>query len=100
MKRTTALSALALTSALALASCTEAAEDTATGTTTTTTAETTVETTSAEETSSTGASAAPDVSAGHNDADVMFAEMMIPHHRQAPLSSDRRACIPHGKSGF
>ncbi|NLF91276.1 MAG: DUF305 domain-containing protein [Corynebacterium marinum] len=83
MKRTTALSALALTSALALASCTDAAEDTATGTTTATTTETAVETTSAEETSSTGASADPDVSAGHNDADVAFAEMMIPHHRQA-----------------
>lgn len=96
MKRTTALSALALTSALALASCTDAAEDTTADTTTeTTTTETTAETatettsgttsetTSAEETSSTSAAGTADISEEHNDADVMFAEMMIPHHRQA-----------------
>lgn len=88
MKRTTVLAALTLTSALALASCTDAAEDTATETTTTettttTTAETTTGTTSAEETSSTGAAGDRDVSAEHNDADVTFAEMMIPHHSQA-----------------
>jgi uncharacterized protein (DUF305 family) len=29
------------------------------------------------------ASASAGVSAEHNDADVMFAQMMIPHHRQA-----------------
>ncbi|WP_104168874.1 DUF305 domain-containing protein [Arthrobacter sp. SX1312] len=43
--------------------------------------------------SSTGAttqatSGASEASAGHNDADVMFAQMMIPHHQQAVEMSD------------
>lgn len=38
--------------------------------------------------SSPAATPAPDASADHNDADVMFAQMMIPHHAQAVEMSD------------
>ena len=38
--------------------------------------------------SSPAATPAPDASAGHNDADVVFAQMMIPHHAQAVEMSD------------
>ena len=38
--------------------------------------------------SSPAATPAPDASADHNDADVVFAQMMIPHHAQAVEMSD------------
>ena len=37
-----------------------------------------------------GANAAP-ATAGHNSQDVMFAQMMLPHHRQAIVMSDQAA---------
>lgn len=74
-KRYFSMSALAIAAALTLAGC--GAGDTS-GTAT------------APETSS--GSAAPettqDTAAEHNDADVMFAQMMIPHHRQAVEMSE------------
>ncbi|GAA1751459.1 DUF305 domain-containing protein [Kocuria aegyptia] len=74
MKRSTTLSTLALASALALAGCgtgiTE--QDTGTGTET-----------SAPGATSTAPASGEAISAEHNDADVMFAQMMLPHHEQA-----------------
>ncbi|WP_299169082.1 DUF305 domain-containing protein [uncultured Arthrobacter sp.] len=74
-KRYLSMSALAIAATITLAGC--GASDTP-GTTT------------APETST--GSAAPettqDTAAEHNDADVMFAQMMIPHHRQAVEMSE------------
>lgn len=74
MKRTIAFSALTLTAALALSACTSGTDDAAE----TTTATTTVATSATETTAADG-----EVASGHNDADIMFAQMMIPHHVQA-----------------
>lgn len=70
MKHTTPLTALALACTLALAGCVGGTTEDTDGTT---------GTTSTAEASRTAA----EVSAEHNDADVMFAQMMIPHHQQA-----------------
>lgn len=86
MKRTLVLSTLAVASTLALAACGEATDATTSATTsatstTTTTPETTETTTATTE-------ADGEISADHNDADIMFAQMMIPHHQQAVEMSE------------
>ena len=68
-KRTLVLSALAVASTLALAACGEATKS---GNADATTSATSTATTTAE--------ADGEISADHNDADIMFAQMMIPHH--------------------
>lgn len=87
MKRTLVLSALAVASTLALAACGEATESRNTDATTsaTSTATTTAETT---ETTTATTEADREISADHNDADIMFAQMMIPHHQQAVEMSE------------
>ena len=87
MKRTLVLSALAVASTLALAACGEATES---GNTDATTSATSTATTTAETTETTTAKTEADgeISADHNDADIMFAQMMIPHHQQAVEMSE------------
>ena len=87
MKRSTTLTTLALASALALAGCGTSGEETA--------GEAPEATTSAAAGagSTDTATAAPSTSAEavteeHNDADPMFAQMMIPHHQQAVQMSE------------
>lgn len=70
MRRTPVLSALAVASTLALAACGEAPES---GNTDTTTSATNTATTEAD----------GEISADHDDTDIVFARMMIPHHQQA-----------------
>ena len=82
MKRTLVLSTLAVASTLALAACGEATDATTSATSTTTTTPETTETTTAT------AEADGEISADHNDADIMFAQMMIPHHQQAVEMSE------------
>ena len=86
MKRTLVLSTLAVASTLALAACGEATD----ATTDATTSATSTATTTAETTETTRAATEEDreISADHNDADIMFAQMMIPHHQQAIEMSD------------
>ncbi|NOJ60924.1 DUF305 domain-containing protein [Arthrobacter sp. 260] len=79
MKRSLSLSALSVAAVITLAGCgsdnepaTPAAEPTA----------------STQESSPTATESSAEVSAEHNDADVMFAQMMIPHHQQAVEMSD------------
>ncbi|WAL49887.1 DUF305 domain-containing protein [Rhodococcus pyridinivorans] len=72
-KKTLAVGATALAVIFAAAAC----SDSDTGTTAATSSATTSATTSAVE-----------ETAAHNDADVMFAQMMIPHHSQAIEMSD------------
>lgn len=86
MKRTLVLSTLAVASTLALAACGEATD----ATTDTTTSATSTATTTPETTETTTATAEADgeISADHNDADIMFAQMMIPHHQQAVEMSE------------
>ncbi|ALU40864.1 hypothetical protein AS188_15175 [Kocuria flava] len=90
MKRSTTLITLALASALALAGCgtngeentgaaSEAATSAAAGAGSTETTGTTAPS---------GSSSAQEISEEHNDADVMFAQMMIPHHQQAVQMSE------------
>lgn len=87
MKRTLVLSALAVASSLALTACGEATES---GNTDATTSATSTATTTAETTETTTATTEADgeISADHNDADIMFAQMMIPHHQQAVEMSE------------
>ena len=86
MKRTLILSTLAVASTLALAACGEATDATTSATSTaTSTATTTPETT---ETTTATTEADGEISADHNDADIMFAQMMIPHHQQAVEMSE------------
>ena len=87
MKRTLVLSALAVASTLALAACGKATES---GNTDATTSVTSTATTTAETTETTTATTEADgeISADHNDADIMFAQMMIPHHQQAVEMSE------------
>lgn len=86
MKRTLILSTLAVASTLALAACGEATDATTSATTSaTSTATTTPETT---ETTTATTEADGEISADHNDADIMFAQMMIPHHQQAVEMSE------------
>ncbi|MBM0261186.1 DUF305 domain-containing protein [Corynebacterium macginleyi] len=75
MKRTLVLSALAVASTLVLAACGEATE---LGNIDATTSATSTATTEAD----------GEISADHNDADIMFAQMMIPHHQQAVEMSE------------
>ena len=75
MKRTLVLSAIAVASTLALTACGEATES---GNTDATTSATSTATTEADR----------EISADHNDADIMFAQMMIPHHQQAVEMSE------------
>lgn len=76
-----------MASTLALAACGETTESDNTDatisatSTATTTAETTATTTATTE-------ADGEISADHNDADIMFAQMMIPHHQQAVEMSE------------
>lgn len=86
MKRTLVLSTLAVASTLALAACGEATD----ATTDTTTSATSTATTTPETTETTTATTEADgeISADHNDADIMFAQMMIPHHQQAVEMSE------------
>ena len=95
MKRTMTLTALTLASALTLTACGTGAQDenagteasaTATGSTPAATDTATPSATESATSSATGS--AEEVSAEHNDADVMFAQMMIPHHQQAVEMSE------------
>ena len=99
MKRTMTLTALTLASALTLTACGTGAQDenagaeasaTATGSAPAATpAATDTATPSATESATSSATGtAEEVSAEHNDADVMFAQMMIPHHQQAVEMSE------------
>ena len=99
MKRTMTRTALALASALTLTACGTGAQDenagaeasaTATGSAPAATpAATDTATPSATESATSSATgSAEEVSAEHNDADVMFAQMMIPHHQQAVEMSE------------
>ncbi|TJY71395.1 DUF305 domain-containing protein [Arthrobacter sp. CAU 1506] len=73
MKRQLTVSAAALATVLALAGCATGESGTQ----------------SPEQTSAaTSATSAAEVSAEHNDADTMFAQMMIPHHQQAVQMSE------------
>lgn len=81
MKRTTTITAVAFASVLALAGCGNGNEENASGAASQGTAGS--EATSTESTSPSGDSAALEVSEEHNEADVAFAEGMIPHHQQA-----------------
>ena len=83
MKRSTTLTTLALTTALALVGCGTGAEE-STGTVPETAAPAT---SSAQATSTTSASGEA-IATENNDADVMFAQMMIPHHQQAVEMSE------------
>ncbi|MGX5359062.1 DUF305 domain-containing protein [Kocuria sp. KH4] len=87
MKRSTTLTTLALTSALALAGCGTSGEETAgeAPEATTSAAAGAGSTDTATATPSTSAQA---VTEEHNDADTMFAQMMIPHHEQAVQMSE------------
>jgi uncharacterized protein (DUF305 family) len=94
MKRYLSLAALSLATALTLSAC-----GTDSGSTTSNTTTDTTSTEAAAPASSAAAEAFPSadaststssdaVSEEHNDADVMFAQMMIPHHKQAVEMSD------------
>ncbi|RJT75442.1 DUF305 domain-containing protein [Arthrobacter cheniae] len=93
MKHYLSLAALSLTTALTLSACgTDSGDTTSTSTDTTSTEAAAPASSAAAETSpstdaSTSTSSAA-VSEEHNDADVMFAQMMIPHHKQAVEMSD------------
>lgn len=90
MKRSTTLTTLALASALALAGCAAGGgEEETTGAA----SETAATPAAAGAGSTDTATAAPsgsaeEISEEHNDADVMFAQMMIPHHQQAVQMSE------------
>ena len=92
MKRnTTTLAALTLASALALTACGTGTEDNGAGSDSapaTSSAAATSTTTDTAAPSATAPGAAEEISAEHNDADVMFAQMMLPHHEQAVEMSE------------
>ncbi|MCU1631450.1 MAG: hypothetical protein JWM61_102 [Micrococcaceae bacterium] len=92
MKRYLTLAALGLATALPLSACGTDSGTTGSDTTTgTTSAEAAAPAPSAAAgtSSSTGGSISSDaLPSEHNDADVMFAQMMIPHHQQAVEMSD------------
>lgn len=89
MKRSTTLTTLAVASALALAGCgpDSSEQDTGTGAETTAPA-TAAPTTSAPEATGTVSASGEPIAEEHNDADVMFAQMMLPHHEQAVEMSE------------
>ena len=76
-----------MASTLALAACGKATES---GNTDATTSATSTATTTAETIETTMATTETDgeISADYNDADIMFAQMMIPHHQQAVEMSE------------
>lgn len=78
MNRTALLIAAAAATALTLSACTTAADDTSAGTSTT----------ASTPTSEQSTSQTPAEVAEHNASDVMFAQMMMPHHEQAIVMSD------------
>jgi uncharacterized protein (DUF305 family) len=84
MKRTTTLAALVLASALVLTGCVTGAEGEDAG------SESTVTDAPTASASGAGTATGPavEIAAEHNDADVMFARMMIPHHQQAVEMSE------------
>ena len=84
MKRSTTLTTLALASALALAGCGTSGAQEGAGTD----AETAAPAASAPAATSTGAASGEPIAAEHDDADVMFAQMMLPHHEQAVEMSE------------
>ena len=94
MKRYLSLAALSLAAALTLSACgTDSGSTTSNTTTDTTSTEAAAPASSAaaEDSSSSDASTSTSsdaVSEEHNDADVMFAQMMIPHHKQAVEMSE------------
>ena len=93
MKRTMTLTALALASALTLTACGSGAQDEnagaeASATATSSAPAATPAATATATPSTTATGSAEEVSAEHNDADVMFAQMMIPHHQQAVEMSE------------
>ncbi|MCZ6937604.1 DUF305 domain-containing protein [Micrococcus luteus] len=93
MKRTMTLTALALASALTLTACGTGAQDEnagaeASATATSSAPAATPAATATATPSTTATGSAEEVSAEHNDADVMFAQMMIPHHQQAVEMSE------------
>lgn len=93
MKRnTTTLAALALASALALTACGgTGAEDNGAGSESAPATSSAAATSTATDTaapSATATGSAEEISAEHNDADVMFAQMMLPHHEQAVQMSE------------
>lgn len=81
MNRYASIATVALASALALTGCAGGGETAPEATTSASAAtqDSNTATTPSSETTSTGEA----ISAEHNDADVMFAQMMIPHHQQA-----------------
>ena len=83
MKRSTTLTTLVLTTALALVGCGTGAEES-----TETAPETAAPATSSAQAKSTTSASGEAIAAEHNDADVMFAQMMIPHHQQAVEMSE------------
>ena len=76
-----------MASTLALAACGETTES---GNTDATTSATSTATATAETTETTTATTEADgeISVDHNAADIMFAQMMIPHHKQAAEMSE------------
>ena len=93
MKRTMTLTALALASALTLTACGTGAQDEnagaeASATATSSAPAATPAATATATPSTTATGSAEEVSAEHNDADVMFAQMMLPHHEQAVEMSE------------
>lgn len=83
MKRSTTLTTLALTTALALVGCGTGAEES-----TETAPETAAPATSSAQATSTTSASGEAIATENNDADVMFAQMMIPHHQQAVEMSE------------
>jgi uncharacterized protein (DUF305 family) len=85
VKRITTLTGLALAGALTLTACGGTDTDGGTDTTSTPAAS---ETEASPTPTGTASDSPGEVSAEHNDADVMFAQMMIPHHQQAVEMSE------------
>lgn len=84
MKRSTTFTTLALASTLALAGCgTSGEESTGAASEASTSTAAGTETTETRPASPSSSAAGAQVSAEHNEADTMFARMMIPHHEQA-----------------
>lgn len=90
MTRPTTLSALALCTALALAGCTTGQESDGAASDSASPAAPVTDSASpaAPATAAQASGAAAEIAAEHNDADVMFAQMMIPHHEQAVQLSE------------
>jgi uncharacterized protein (DUF305 family) len=84
VKRSTTLTTLALASALALAGCGSSGAEQGAGTD----PETAAPAASAPAAAGTGAASGEPIAAEHDDADVMFAQMMLPHHEQAVEMSE------------